>query len=73
MQLRGEPLYDSLLKSFRLLIPLPYLFLQDHISIVKLIQIRIVLVFKQLLLLLSDSDQTQGGSVGIPEDIDLCL
>ena len=73
MQLRREPLYNSFLKSFWNLIPGLHLFLQNNISVVKLPQITIVLVLKKLLLLMSNSDQTQGCPVGISEDIDLCL
>lgn len=73
VQLRREPLNNCLLESFRLLIPRPHLFLQDQISVVKFLQVRVVLVLEKLLLLMSDSDQTQGGPVCIPEDVDFCL
>ena len=73
VQLRREPLDYCLLESFRPLIPGPHLFLQDQISVVKLLQVRVVLVLKKFLLLMSDSDQTQGGPVCIPKDVYLCL
>lgn len=73
MQLRGKSIYDGLLQGLVLFVFRLHLLLQDNASVIDFFQVTVVLVFKKLSLLVSDSDKAEGGSVGISKDINFCL